>query len=204
MVRMTVIAAQIDLAAKCIWVGADSCETLMPSEIRLADPSKLQKHPTSPMVFGACGNPEIGKDDFGLWLKKQPSLSKDWDKFKKQAANKLAELNGQQRQRTLLAGVTPGDNDGATVLLASWLDGPEILELGDDGKPTSHTQRGFYAVGAGAPVALVAHAVLADCITDLKDRFTRCMNAAATMGQLCAPPIHIWRVAADGVTEVIP
>jgi ATP-dependent protease HslVU (ClpYQ) peptidase subunit len=90
------------------------------------------------------------------------------------------------------------------VLLAGWLNTPEIVELDDRGNVTLYFARGICAIGTGKPHALIAHRTL-ERVTNVPplEKLHWIMSVAAAMVYDCGPPVHIWRITAAGVTDAL-
>jgi len=185
-----------------ILIAADSGGVEEPPGIRIQFPIKLRKHTTAPLAWGYTGNPTIG-DDFTDWLRDYEWPPTSWRTFRDDAIRYLATLNGKQRELVELSRAKPGEGDTAQILLAGWLDRPEILELNDRGLATSYSDDQFQAVGAGKPVALIAYWVLEGVIPSPLEKMKLIMAVASQMTPKCDPPVNIWRVTAEGITDIL-
>jgi hypothetical protein len=122
---VTVIAAMVESDTSLL-LAADSGETEMPGQLRSVFLGKLRRHPSAPLAWAATGDVQLGKD-FTMWLEKYEWPAPSWDVFRDQAAEQLARINGRRRALAKLAGVELSENDCASVLIAGWIDTPQIV-----------------------------------------------------------------------------
>jgi ATP-dependent protease HslVU (ClpYQ) peptidase subunit len=187
-----------------ILFAADSCETESPGDLQSTYLHKLNKHESAPLVWAAAGNSSIG-EAFTRRLKTKTPFPATWEALQNRAAEHLARLNGRRRRlKTLSAHAAPGD-DTAEVLIAGWVDRPEIIELDDSGGITPHLARDIAAIGSGKAHAIIAYRTLTPIVqlTPL-ERMRWIMGVAIAMVHDCRGPIHIWRISASGVEVLHP
>src|SRR5215216_3828757 len=146
---MTIIAAMRE-SADSILIGAESGQTESDIGLRSLYLTKLQKHPSAPLAWGATGNPTIGINRFGSWLSQFDWPPTDWPSFQNEVVKQLSNLNGWQREMSKLAGVEAKSELLAEVLIVGWLDTPSIFAVDDEGAmviPDKDME--FYAIGSG-------------------------------------------------------
>jgi hypothetical protein len=189
-----------------VLIAADSGESETPGDLHSLQLYKLRQHPRAPLAWGAAGSGQIGHVEFTRWLEGIERLPATWDRFQDRAAERLAQLNGRRRELARLACAPGAEGDTATVLIVGWLDRPEIVELDDSGGATAYWDRGFMAIGSGKPHALIAYRTLSlvpDAQLPPLQRLRWIMDVAAGMVRDCAPPVHVWRITRDGITNAL-
>lgn len=172
--------------------------------LRLPSGIKLQCHPAASIAWATSGNPTIGDEEFGTWIKSYKWPPKDWRTFSEQAIKRLSELNGRQRHLVKLSGKESTKDDTAECLLVGWLDRPEIYEFNDAGKATPYWSIGFQAIGYGKAHAWIAYKTL-DSISTMTplEKLKRIMEVVTTTMPGCGPPCSIWRVTQDSITDAL-
>lgn len=168
---------------------------------------KLRKVPNQQIAWSSSGNSSIGLGEFGHWLERYDFDGKDWWSFGLDAADKLSELNGNQRKRTELSRAKLRDEDiCAAVLIAGWLKGEiRAFALTSVGILSDALEGNFNAIGNGGDFAVVAKTAIEmcgvnlDCFTTL--RFTMESVAGHVVG--CNAPIDIWRINKDFIEDAM-
>lgn len=164
--------------------------------------SKLRKVSSQLVAWSSAGNPSIGLDEFGEWLKTYDFLEKNWASFAEDAIGQLSRLNGAQRERTRMSGVEWNKNFAADVIIAGWLaDTMGAYALSDDGRFHDALQHGFEAIGTGAKYAKIAlHTVgLCQGYQDKETTLKIVMRVVAERVQDCILPVEVFRLKKDGI-----
>jgi hypothetical protein len=183
-------------------IGADSMN-LESMQLKSNNSMKLFKHDKEKIVWGTAGNRGLGRDDFSPWLRKL-DVNGDWQELKTKVADKIAELNGEQRIRTTKAGVVPTDDMVINCLLVGWINGePQILEFTDKGIIDSYIVDGFRAIGSGWVVATSAYNTLVNIIgIDNENKFKIILNTTIRSIVTCGGQGVILRVKKDCIEDV--
>jgi hypothetical protein len=204
--QMTIIAS-LKEGEDSLLIAADSALTEPQIGYRSLCTNKLQRHSQAPLAWGISGNPTIGIDRFGPWLREYSWPPSDLRTFQDEVACKLSEFNGKQREICKLAGIEAKPDDLATVLVAGLLNVPFIFEVDERGVLSNLPEgQNFHAIGSGAAHAkLIYLAFTAVTIqAQAAERLRVIMELAASAATMCDPPIHIWRVTRNGAEEVTP
>jgi ATP-dependent protease HslVU (ClpYQ) peptidase subunit len=198
---VTVIVALAE-SEESILIAADSRETEAPGDLASVYLNKLKRHPSAHIVWATAGNGGVG-EAFSNWLAAVAPPPQTWRDMSDQAAEHLARLNGRRRELAELAKTQLQENDTTSVLLAGWLDSPEIVELDDRGIATPYFERGVCAIGTGKPHALIAYQALNHIggVSRLQKLWV-VMSVATVMVHDCGPPVHVKRITADGVVDL--
>lgn len=164
--------------------------------------SKLRRHPSAPLAWGATGNPTI-EDDFTKWLQGYAWPPSNKGIFREQLINRLSELNGKQRELTSLAKAEIKDDYLCSVLLVGYLDELIIIELDSVGRASLYNEIGFQAIGSGRGHAWIAHKALKmlNGLTQL-EKIKIIMQTVITSAPKCGPPIEIWHITAEGIETI--
>jgi hypothetical protein len=202
---VTVIAA-IWESEDAVLIAADSGQTETPGNIRTIWLDKLQAHDSAPLAWGVSGSLTVGVDAFAQWLRTYPWPPPDLPTFQKDVANQLAQCNAKQRCRCQMAGVEAQSNDLVEVLIAGYWMTPFIFAVDDRGAITAcNRAQEFEAIGSGAAHVKIAHITLSRIpvqAPSVVNKLGYVMQIAATTAQMCDLPIHIWRIANDGVKKL--
>ena len=174
------------------------------SDLKFSGDTKLLQHPTAPLAWGTSGNVTLGMD-LSAWISGYAWPPNDWDHFRKDVAEYLADLNGVQRKLMKRAGAKPSADDLATVLFAGWLDTPLIFAVHWDGKQEVNSGDQFYAIGSGRAFAQVAYdaLILAPRRPARRQAFGIGVLIAAHRHRYCNPPINVWPVTSKGIKMVL-
>jgi len=167
--------------------------------------SKLRTVPEQLITWSSAGNPSIGLDEFGGWLKAYDFSGKNWSSFAEDATSQLSRLNGAQRERTRLSGVEWNKNFAADVIIAGWLAGiMGAYALSEDGRFHDALQYGFEAIGVGAAYAKIALSTVRLCQGDQDKEATLkiVMRIVAERVQDCILPIEAFRLKKDIIEPV--
>ena len=199
--KLTVIVAMKE-SDDSLLIAADSMN-IESDQLKADHQVKLHKHDKENIVWGFTGNRGLGRDDFSPWLKTFDAGG-DWQKFKIKVADKLAELNGEQRNRSSKAGIQPSPESTITCLLVGWLNNkPQILEFTDDGRIDSYLQDSFRAIGGGMVVAHRAYGALLR-VTGIEplDKFKIIVDTTIKSAAVCGGIPFIQRVKRDGIEDI--
>ncbi|MGE0599917.1 MAG: hypothetical protein AB7J35_10390 [Dehalococcoidia bacterium] len=201
---MTCIAATAE-SPEAILIAADSGQTEGETGLRGTFLGKLKRHPSEPVAWGNAGAMAIF-DGFDSWMTAF-DWTRGWEIFKAEALDHLAGLNGAHRRMIRKSGVRPkaqSQGDAMQALVVGWNgDSPEILQFDDRGVRESYKHEGFYAIGSGGNIAIVAHRALR-IVNGLPplNRLLVAVAMAAEMDKQCGPPLHVWRVTREAIEEV--
>jgi hypothetical protein len=193
---MTVIATMLENERSILHPS----ETPLKSKVN----NKLQKHDAAPLAWGTAGSMNIGIDRFGEWLKHYQWPPTDWASFETEVANKLSELNAEEKEYILLAKAKPEYYDVANALVVGWLNGsPRILELTCRGT-SNIINENFYAIGSGGLNAKIIDKAFDFAMLNKPplEKLRLNLKVVCETDLYCAEPIHIWRVEPDGITEL--
>lgn len=115
----------------------------------------------------------------------------------------LAQLNGNQRVFANLARAQ-GENQTADILLAGWVaNKPGILVLNNNGD-LALEEAGLVVIGAESTALYLSYKVVETIRPVGVVDFRTILELAASSIVMCDPPIHIWRITAEGVFPLEP
>jgi len=198
-IKLTVVIA-IKESDDALLIGADRMN-LENDQLKVASSSKLFIHPRGNIVWGCAGNREIARNEFSPWLQSL-EIGNDWQVFKKKVADKIAELNGEQRARMKKAGIEPDENSVITCLLVGWIkEEAQIVEFTNDGKIDSYIQDGFQAIGAKV-IPWSAYKAMNQVNAANEVKFKIILNTTINLARDCGNGYDIMRVRKDGVEDV--
>jgi hypothetical protein len=209
-VRRALREAPVTVIAACresedsLLIAADSGETEAKSGRRLTTNRKLHRHRNEPLAWAISGNPTIGDQGLNQWLAGQVWPPASWHDFLGEIADRVAFFNGRQRDRARLAGVTDIDQHTTQLVVVAWAGEPHIYEFDDTGRDTPYVEAPLLAVGTGNDYFFAAYMALDQFapLLPILDRFAASMQVAATHAPACGEPCYVWRVRADGISEV--
>lgn len=199
-IDLTVIIAAKE-SDDALLIGADKMN-LESDQLKVGSSTKLFKHLKENIVWGCAGNREIARNEFSPWLQSL-DIGNDWQAFKKRVADKIAELNGEQRARMEKAGVKSDDNSVITCLLVGWIkEEPQIIEFTNDGKIDSYIEDGFQAIGCKVIPwsAYIAMSQIKGINNEVK--FKIILKTTVSLARDCGNGYDIMRVMKDGVEDV--
>lgn len=166
---------------------------------------KLMKVREKSVVWASSGNPDIGIDEFGRWIRQYQWEGTTWDTFISDAADELSRLNGKQRERTKLAGIEVNEEKHlSNLVIVGWLDRPEIFTISSDGTKFSFWESGgFIAAGTGGPPAFSMFNVLLHTNKFVRTKIMRLiMEVVVSTAPNCGPPVECWRVTKKGTKSL--
>jgi hypothetical protein len=200
---VTVIAALRE-SEESVLLAVDSGETESHWGLRSLA-SKLHRNAPARLAWALAGNPEIGEQGLNEWLLSHSGPPPDWDEFVYALAERVAMLNGRERQLTKLSGARGSAQDTAELLLVAWSNGPRMVEINDKGRRTTPAGD-FCAIGTGGLHAWIAYEAvsMASTITHMPHRlrFVVAMMTAAHHAPACSPPVRGVQVTRDAVTDL--
>ncbi len=197
---MTIIAA-IKESNESLLVGADTMAT---EDDGMKDTlaTKLYNHNTHKIAWGCSGNGEIARREFTPWMQSL-SINGNWESLKNIVGDKIAELNGRQRERAEKARVEPKPEHLITCLFVGWLNNePNIYEFTNDARVHSYMENGFFAMGSGAKIAFGAYVALKNTSGTAVDKFKLILKASCIKAISCGGTIHIKRVANNLIEDI--
>ena len=203
-VPMTVIAFQRE-SENTLLLSADSQYSM--DGFRIFH-SKLKQVPNQCIAWASDGNPSIG-EQFASWLKKDEFSKKNWDSFSSDAKEKWAELNGQQKRLTRLAGADEEEDNVTSIALIVGLIAGEMgaYVFSKTGIPYNVLGHNFHAIGDGTECAFVARTAIemylekSGAILDCEAKLWIVMNTVAKHRGSCHTPIDMWRISKNSVEE---
>lgn len=198
-IDLTVIIAMKE-SNDALLIGADKM-SIEGKALKVAGSSKLFKHHNKNIVWGCAGNKHIARGDFNPWLQSL-DIGDDWQALKKTVADKIAELNGEQRARTIRAGIKPDENHVISCLLVGWIKGkPKIIEFTHDGKIASYIDDGFQAIGA-VVIPWSAYTAMSKVTRSNEKKFKTILRTTVNLARDCGGGYDIIRVKRDNIEEV--
>lgn len=197
--NLTVIIAMKE-SSDALLIGADKMN-IESNQLKVVVNTKLFKHPKENIVWGCAGDKEIARHEFNPWLQSF-DIGNDWQVFKKKVADKIAELNGEQRARMRKAGVEPDDSSVISCLLVGWInEEPQIIEFTNDGKIASYIEDGFQAIGIQRiPYGAYMATIHAEASNEMK--FKNILATTLSLAINCGKGYNIMRVTKNGVEDV--
>jgi len=199
--NLTIIVAMKE-SDDSLLIGADSMNT-EDGGLKAIGAVKLFRHDKENIVWGTSGNREISRHEFSPWLQSL-SIEGGWEWLKLTIADKIAELNGRQRERETKAGVPHNSESVIGCLLVGWLNGEsQIYEFTNDGRIDSYIQDQFRAIGGGMPVAHGAYGAMKRTLgIENLNKFKIILETTITSTIACGGKFFIKRVNKDGVIDV--
>lgn len=197
---LTVIVARKE-SDDALLIGADKMN-IESDLLKIGGASKLFKHHKENIVWGCSGNREIARYEFSPWLQLL-DVGNDWQVFKKRVADKIAELNGEQRARMRKAGVEPDENSVISCLLVGWIkEEPQIIEFTHDGKIDSYIKDGFQAIGCKVIPWSANIAMSLITGVDNENKLKIILKTTLSLAKDCGGGYDIMRVRKDSVENV--
>lgn len=148
----------------------------------------------------------VGIDRFGEWLGNYQWPPTDWSSFQTEVANKLSELNLNEKESISLTGARPEYYDSAEALVVGWFnDISRIFEITTRGS-SDVIRENFHAIGSGGLYAKVIDRAfeVARLNKPTVERLHLNLQVVCQTAQNCEEPIHIWRVEPTGITKLHP
>jgi hypothetical protein len=147
--------------------------------------------------------------EFSTWLAAVPWPPPSLAALIKDARERLADINREQRRMIERAGLEAPEEAYADAVVACWTEGPHILVFESTGSYQECPPGGFVAVGTGGEHAFVAFETLSTiegrpaipAISPL-EKFRAAVATASRTAEVCDPPAHIWRVTAHSVERL--
>lgn len=164
---------------------------------------KLNQLGRAPVAWG-CSGTDSTLQDFNQWLTAYQWPPSNWVSFRDMVIEKLSELNGRQRRLTALSGAQWEKSYETDCLLVGWLNGdPAMFHFDAAGQATSYLKEGFYAIGAGAGIAMISMRTLAPIQgPTVFDKLVLAMSVTVASSPKCGKPITIWRITSAGMDVV--
>ena len=163
---------------------------------------KLNKLEGLAVAWGCSGNGTLG-EEFNKALRTEAFSPVSWEDIQRTIVAKLGFLNGRQRDDTRRAGVNPTGDHTISCLFAGWIgEQPGIYEFDDQGRVASYWEQGFYAVGSGSYVAAIVEKTLRKVEATQLVKLKLLMEMVITSARGCEPPMIIWRITKNTISEV--
>lgn len=196
---MTIIIAMKETDDSLL-IGADTMTT-EDGDMKAEMPTKLFKHGSHNIVWGASGNKEISAHEFSPWLQSL-NIEGDWEWLKLKIADKIAKLNGRQRKRVKKAGLTAPPESLMSCLLVGWVNGEsQIYEFTNDGRIESYKSVGFRAIGSGDAIAYGAYGVMRRTKELPETKLKIILDTTVKLDIHCGKPVRMKRVTKDKVED---
>ena len=178
-------------------IGADSL--MVNSETAVGTKTEKLYRIGSSVVWGFSGDESVGYE-FKRWADDKERAIMSWEAVKKEAEQKLSELNGLNRR---LAALSRTDAQVAEVLIAGYLGSPRILTIHNSGAATFREPEEGAFLGSGSAYAEVAwKALLRAGHKANVDTFTTVLETVAASVVGCGPPIQLFEITASGTRSL--
>jgi hypothetical protein len=212
---MTLIAAMWE-TDDSILIGADSlsadCSGPGNAIVTLFEtPNKLRKHKLgAPLAWATSGDRALG-GEFSEWLEIFPWQGLSWAAFKNRVIDRIVEMNAEQRERVRKSKCVDADRQAENNLIQALIVGHieqrmRLLVVDQNGisQPADRQPLGFDAIGSAAvraKIIFMTHRYLGREF-DI-DTLISALDLAIHNDPLCRRPLNIWRVAGDGISDLL-